>query len=88
MINSWVLNYLTDDQRAAYLAELESIGSERDLSWVYAESPALCPGIPFPSELDHQHLTALMLVRWRDAVRTAEHLGVAHPHGYWLHWTR
>ena len=63
VINSWVLNYLTDDQRAAYLAELESIGSERDLSWVYAESPALCPGIPFPFELDHQHLTALMLIR-------------------------
>jgi len=88
VINSWVLNYLTDDQRAAYLAELESIGGERDLSWVYAESPALCPGIPFPFELDHQHLTALMLIRWRNGVRTTDHLGVAHPHGYWLHWTR
>lgn len=86
ILNSWVLNYLTDVQRVAYLAELDAIGGERDISWIYAESPALCPGIPFPSELDHQHLTALMLARWRNGVRTVEHLGVAHPHGYWLHW--
>jgi hypothetical protein len=32
------------------------------------------------------HLTALMLVRWRNGIRTVDHLGVAHPHGYWLHW--
>jgi hypothetical protein len=86
VINSWVLNYLTEDQRVAYLAELDAIGAERDLSWVYAESPALCPGIPFPFELEHVHLTALMLVRWRNGIRTVDHLGVAHPHGYWLHW--
>lgn len=86
VLNSWVLNYLTDAQRTAYLTELDAIGSQRDLSWVYAESPALCPGIPFPFELDHEHLTALMLARWRDGVRTVQHLGVAHPHGYWLHW--
>jgi hypothetical protein len=86
VMNSWVLNYLTDDQRVAYLAELDAIGSERDLSWVYAESPALCPGIPFPFELENDHLTALMLARWRNGSRTVDHLGVAHPHGYWLHW--
>ena len=30
--NSWVLNYLTPEQRIAYLAELERIGAARDLS--------------------------------------------------------
>ena len=86
VMNSWVLNYLTDTQRVAYLAELEAIGRDRDLSWVYAESPALCPGLPFPSEFGNHHLTALMSVRWRNGARKVDHLGVAHPHGYWLHW--
>ena len=26
------------------------------------------------------------LVRWRGGARIVEHLGVAHPHGYWLRW--
>ncbi len=86
VMNSWVLNYLTDAQRGAYLAELDAVGRDRDLSWAYTESPALCPGLPFPDELENRHLTALMLARWRNGVRTVEHLGVAHPHGYWLHW--
>ena len=87
VMNSWVLNYLTEPQRRAYLAEIDSIGRRIDLSWVYAESPALCAGIPFPRQLEHDHLTALMLAHWRNGVRTIDHLGVAHPHGYWLHWS-
>ncbi len=88
IMNSWVLNYLSDAQRVDYLGELDAIGSRRDLSWVFAESPALCPGIPFAREFDNdsEHLTALTLTRWRNGVRTVEHLGVSHPHGYWLHW--
>lgn len=86
VLNSWVLNYLTEAQRAAYVVELGSIGAGRDLSWVYAESPAQCAGIPFPAHLADQHLTVLMMARWRGGVRTVQHLGVAHPHGYWLHW--
>ena len=86
IMNSWVLNYLSEARRTAYLDELESIGTGRDLSWVYAESPAQCAGIPFPAHLVDQHLTVLMMVRWRGGVRTVQHLGVAHPHGYWLHW--
>jgi hypothetical protein len=86
IVNSWVLNYLTEERRTAYVDELGSIGSERDLSWVYAESPAQSLGIPFPADLADRHLTVLMMARWRSGVRTIDHLGVAHPHGYWLHW--
>ena len=42
--NSWVLNYLTPPSAVAYVAELDRIGAERDLSWVFAEAPALVPG--------------------------------------------
>lgn len=88
IMNSWVLNYFSDAQRDDYLGELDAIGATRDLSWVSAESPALCPGIPFAFENknENDHLTALTLARWRNGVRTVEHLGVSHPHGYWLHW--
>ncbi len=85
VINSWVLNYLDEPSRVAYVGELDRIGSQVDLSWVFAESPALCPGLPFPAHLADVQTTAVMLVRWRDGTRTVDHLGVAHPHGYWFH---
>jgi len=86
VLNSWVLNYLPHDRRAAYVDELDRIGAEHDLSWIYAESPGQCPGLPFPAELADEHITVLMLVRWRGGTRTVRHLATAHPHGYWMHW--
>jgi hypothetical protein len=83
--NTWVLNYLTGDERTQYLEALEALGHQLDLSWTFAESPALVPELPVPA--NDSALTTLVLVRWRDGRRTVQHLGTAHPHGYWLHWT-
>jgi hypothetical protein len=85
---SWVLNYLTSAQRLAFVAALDAAGAERDLSWVYAENPTLCPELPGgpvrpPSASDP---TALVLVRWRGGRREAVHVADTHPHGRWLHW--
>lgn len=87
VLNSWVLNYLPEQRQREYVAQLDAVGRRRDLSWVYAEAPAMCPGIPFTPDLADQHVTALMLARWSDGARTIAHLGNAHPHGYWVHWT-
>jgi hypothetical protein len=87
VINSWVLNYLTPAERAAYVAELDRIGAERDLSWLFLESPGLAPGLPFPAQLDRSFLTHLVLARWRGGHRSVIHLAECHPHGYWLHWS-
>ena len=84
--NSWVLNYLTSDQRLAYLAELDRVGSERDLSWVYAEAPALIPELPTGPDPKDPHLTVLSMVRWRGGDRSVDHLATVHPHGFWMHW--
>lgn len=84
--NSWVLNYLDDTARVAYVATLDELGAEVDLTWVFAESPGLAPGLPFPDPVVGEHTTALVVVTWRDGVRTAELLGRADPHGSWLHW--
>lgn len=86
VINSWVLNYLTPDDRLAYVAELDRIGSRRDLSWLFLESPGLAHGLPVPETIDRSFLTHLVLVRWRDGRRSVTHLAECHPHGYWLHW--
>lgn len=86
VVNTWVLSYLDPTERAAYVGELARIGATTDLSWVFAESPALTPGLPHPTALAGDDLTALGLVRWRAGRAEAWHLGIAHPHGYWLHW--
>ena len=84
--NSWVLNYLPDDTRRAYVVELDRLGTEMDLSWVIAEAPAQTPGLPVPTTDPPEEITVLSLVRWRHGVREARRLATTHPHGYWLHW--
>lgn len=85
VLNSWVLNYLPEPRRRAYVAELEAVGRTTDLTWIAAEAPALCAGLPYPPHLHDSDLTAVLVVRWRDGVRTAVHVATAHPHGYWMH---
>ncbi len=84
--NSWVLNYLTSEQRVGYLAELESIGAARDLSWVYAEAPIHIPELPNRPDPSNPELTVLSMVRWRASIRTIEHLATCHPHGRSMRW--
>lgn len=84
--NSWVLNYLPHDVRLAYVAELDRIGAERDLSWVIAEAPSETPGLPVPTTEPPEQITVITLVRWRGGLRTAQRLATTHPHGYWVKW--
>jgi hypothetical protein len=85
---SWVLNYLTTEARRRFVAALDRAAEAQDLSLVCAESPALCPelpGMPAPKPGGDQP-TAVVVVRWRDGRRNAEHVADAHPHGRWMHW--
>jgi hypothetical protein len=83
--NTWVLNYLSGTERRAYVEALDACGRERDLSWVFVESPVLVPELPGAEGRDTA--SALVLVRWRDGRRTVDHLARCHPHGYWMQWT-
>lgn len=85
VINSWVLNYLPVRRRREYVAELDAAGRDRDLTWLAAEAPALCAGVPYPAHLREEERTVVLLVRWRNGFRTVEHFATAHPHGYWMH---
>lgn len=84
--NSWVLNYLHDRDRGAFMDELEHIGAAGDLSWIAAEAPALTTGLPWPDEIAENWQTQLLLTTWRDGIRTVRHLAQCHPHGFWMHW--
>lgn len=86
VMNSWVLNYLAQDQRVAYVSTLDEVAKDIDLSWVLAESPAQTAGLPVPTTDPPEDLTILSLVRWRSGVRSVTRLAACHPHGYWMHW--
>ena len=82
---SWVLNYLSPERRIAFVNELERVGSERDLSWVIAESPYETPELPGHRGSD-ELITVITLVTWRQGQRAVQRLATTHPHGQWIHW--
>lgn len=84
--NCWVLNYLSVEQRQAYLQILDDVGGSTDLSWIYAESPAQIEGLPRVEDEQRQHNTVLSLVRWQQGERSVMHLADTHPHGRWIEW--
>ena len=88
LTTSWVMNYLSADERLGFVAAVDALaGAGHDCSWVYAESPALCPELPgIPPPTDPDQPTALVAVRWRGGERSTQHLANAHPHGAWMHW--
>jgi hypothetical protein len=85
---SWVLNYFSAEARCQFVGALDRAAKSVDLSWVYVESPALCPGLPgMPAARQGpKQPTAVVVVHWRDGRRDARHVADAHPHGRWLHW--
>ena len=85
---SWVLNYFSAAARQQFVAALDEAAESIDFSWIYVESPPLCPELPGmpPARSGAKQPTALVVVRWHRGRRDAVHLGDAHPHGRWLHW--
>lgn len=82
---SWILNYLPEAGQRAFVAELNKIGSRRDVSWVVAESPGQTPGLPIPTT-GVEEITVISLVTWRSGERAIRRFATAHPHGSWLNW--
>jgi hypothetical protein len=86
IVTSWVLSYLTEERQRAFVATLDLLSTEMDLSWVSLESPAQTPGLPIPARHPDEDLTVLALTRWRGGRRSVHRLATCHPHGYWMHW--
>ena len=82
--NTWVLNYLTADARRAYVAALDELGRERDLSWIFLETPLLVPELPVERSGPVRVGPRARAVAGRRATRRSPRC--RHPHGYWMHW--
>jgi hypothetical protein len=89
--NTWVLVYLTAAERVAYVSALDRLGTELDFTWVFIEAPVGVPELPVDDVLGdpvQRERSVLTVVRWRDGVRSVDHVATCHPHGYWMHWNR
>lgn len=82
---SWVMNYLSPEQRRSFVAELDRIGAAIDFSWVIAESPRETPELPVTAKID-EDITVISLVTWHRGQRNSQRLATTHPHGSWVNW--
>ena len=88
LVNSWVLAYLSAQQRIDYRSIVDRVGVSRDLTWIYLEAPADCPELDGPRDPSVERLTAVMRIELKNGQRRSQHIGTMHPHGYWLHLSR
>ena len=93
VVSTWVLSYLTTQRQGDFVAELDRIGAERDLSLVFSEQPELVPGLvrvgalpPRPDGGPDGSATALVRIDWRSGEGRARRLADQHPHGTWVEW--
>lgn len=93
VMSTWVLYYLSPERQQAFITALDDVGAHRDVSLVFAEQPAVVPGLaaagalpPRPDGAPDGTATALVRLDWRDGRRTGIRLGDQHPHGTWLEW--
>ena len=66
--STWAIAYLTEQQQRAFVSVLDRVGTERDLSYVYAEHPVEVPGLPLPPRpdgVDDPRFTTLVRLDWR-----------------------
>ncbi len=83
---TWTLCYLDAGRQHEFAAVLADLGAERDLDWVWAESPFVVAALPAPPGLVGSDPTLLGFSSWRGGRRTDRALAQCHPHGYWLTW--
>jgi hypothetical protein len=86
LITTWVLNYLSAQQRAEFIDVVDTFGQQTDLTWLGAEQPDQISPITVRSNSASRHLTHLVTREWRSGSVTQTTWATAHPHGYWMHW--
>jgi len=86
---TWVLAYLTRDQRDAFVEQLARHAKQRGpLAWISAEGPGVvdCVETGDPPAHDPTTPSALGAVRFDQGGYDATMLGWVHPHGRWIDW--
>lgn len=100
LLTTWVLTYLPEKKRVAFVDELAKAGEGRAFSWVCVEHPSYCRGIPWPEEVTRawnakggaDTLDApvsgnpVVVHRFENGKRTSRWIATVHPHGRWINW--
>jgi hypothetical protein len=89
VVTAWTLAYLPEERRCEFVAKLNAIGAERDLSWISIEHPSFCSGLPVAAEAAST-LSAdrhpVSVHRYRDGVASRAWIATTHPHGRTFAW--
>jgi hypothetical protein len=85
---TWMLAYLTRDQRDAFVEQLARFGTQRPLAWISAEAPGVveCIETGEPPAHDPTTPSALGAVQFDEHGAQPTMLGWVHPHGRWIDW--
>lgn len=89
--HTWVLYYLTPQDRARFLGVLEDAARRRPLWWVSLEWPGVVPGVvpppvPATEPAKERYASVLGLVGLDGDRRRDRVLARSHPHVTWLEW--
>lgn len=91
VLNSWVLCYLSDAERAHHECVMNTLVRERGVVWVSAETPCLRPSglaLPETQPFDSSGVTLWCEVSTVNRAVRQRALAWSHPHGAWLQWLR
>ena len=90
LVSTWMLAYLSEEERGAVRALVDAVGRTRPLAVVTAEFPGVSPWIgraPRPAAIEEARMATLVgLAVWRDGTLDARPLCWTHSHGQWLDW--
>jgi hypothetical protein len=94
VLTSFVLPYLSPEERARLDGQVEAIAGRRDVDWLVLQSgmggtELTLPGLPESARTlaaAHADEAAVCLVSFRAGRRHARLLGLGHPHGHHLNW--
>jgi len=82
LYHSAVLNYVEEEARQAFVAEMKAITSEReDVVWLSNEAPGIVPGLS-----DSLGALASSRAYFELGRNGSDLLATTHPHGESLHW--
>ena len=89
ILTTWVLAYLSEEERTILDEHVSAVAQTRDLTWILAESPRFL-GAHAESRAAHFGVhtdgTLLMQRSYRDGARTDTALADMHGHATWMRW--
>jgi len=87
VFHSWILQYLTAEERSQMATQMAECGRHRALAWISIEPPGTIPGLAAPEpDADAGPAALLTLTLFRAGRRSDRVLARTHPHLAWMEW--